>query len=199
MLATAPRSGSVNPHFLHCKLLEDSFLRPLERFRVRIPVLIFEFGAIVGQTFSARDFAMALGHLFEYLPSTFRYGVETRNSELLAHAEYRGVLKQYRVAHVFNAWSRMPDLREQSDSDLLTTDITVVRALLKKGRTYEQAVERFSPYREVRDPDYATRQAIRDMIVRSIRRGEPVYIYVNNRLEGNAPTTIYEIPTDLDI
>lgn len=194
------RSGSVNPNFLDWALLQDAFLQPLERFRTRIPVLIFEFGSALGKTFAPSEFAGVLSELLRRLPSSFRYAVEIRNPELLAHAEYLALLKQYRMAHVFNAWSRMPDLREQIEAlGVLTTDLTVVRALLKKGRTYEQAVQRFSPYREVQDPDVTTRQAIRDIVVRCIRRGEPAYIYVNNRLEGNAPVTIHEILTDLPV
>ena len=80
-----------------------------------------------------------------------------------------------------------------------TTNLTVVRALLKAGRSYDQAVSNFSPYRTIQEPDSGSRQAIRDVIVRSMRRGEPAYIYVNNRLEGNAPMTIHEILTELDL
>jgi uncharacterized protein YecE (DUF72 family) len=42
------------------------------------------------------------------------------------------------------------------------------------------------------------RKVIRDILVRTERRGEAAYIYVNNRLEGNAPTTIHEILEEED-
>ena len=69
-------------------------------------------------------------------------------------------------------------------------DFTVTRALLRKGRPYEDAVAKFSPYKQVTDPNPSVRQAIRDLMVRAKQRHEPSYIFVNNRLEGNAPQTI---------
>ncbi len=58
----------------------------------------------------------------------------------------------HNTAHDFNAWTRMPSLEEQVQlPDADTADFTVVRALLRRGRTYEQAVESFEPYREVRE------------------------------------------------
>jgi hypothetical protein len=45
----------------------------------------------------------------------------------------------------------------------------------------------------VRDPNPETRQALRTLISRARERNEPSYIFVNNRLEGNAPQTIEAI------
>ena len=61
---------------------------------------------------------------------------------------------------------------------------------MKPGRTYEQTVSLFAPYGSVQEPDLGVRKALRDLLVRSKQRGEPTYIYVNNRLEGFAPGTI---------
>jgi hypothetical protein len=79
-----------------------------------------------------------------------------------------------------------------------TSDFTVVRALLTQGRAYEQAVREFSPYREIKQRNADVRTAIRDILIRAVRRGETAYIFVNNRLEGNAPTTIHEILEETD-
>jgi hypothetical protein len=65
-----------------------------------------------------------------------------------------------------------------------------VRALLRTGRPYEDAVARFSPYEKVQDENPATRAALRQVIRDAIDRRMPAYIFVNNRLEGNAPGTI---------
>jgi hypothetical protein len=70
---------------------------------------------------------------------------------------------------------------------------TVARALLRPGRLYEEAVAKFSPYQQVQDPNPEVRQALRGLISRSRDRHEPSYIFVNNRLEGNAPQTIEAI------
>jgi len=75
-------------------------------------------------------------------------------------------------------------------SETFTADFSVVRALLRKGRGYEQAVKLFEPYRETQEPDELTRAALADIARRSMREKRRAYAYVNNRLEGNAPSTI---------
>jgi uncharacterized protein YecE (DUF72 family) len=70
---------------------------------------------------------------------------------------------------------------------------TVARALLRRGRAYAEAVEKFSPYTRLQDPNPSTRQALRKLADRARERNEPSYIFVNNRLEGNAPETIQAI------
>ncbi len=46
-------------------------------------------------------------------PRGFRYAVEIRNPEYLTTG-YLDLLKSRKVAHVFNAWTRMPVLDEQA-------------------------------------------------------------------------------------
>jgi hypothetical protein len=65
-----------------------------------------------------------------------------------------------------------------------------VRALLSKGRSYEQSVEAFEPYERIREPNEAARGAMRRVAERAMQRKEPAFVFVNNRLEGHAPTTI---------
>jgi hypothetical protein len=66
----------------------------------------------------------------------------------------------------------------------------VARALLRPGCPYEQAVERFSPYTEVKEEYPSGRQALRDLISKASERKIEAYFHVNNRLEGNAVQTI---------
>lgn len=70
----------------------------------------------------------------------------------------------------------MPTFADQiALSEAFTADFTVMRALLQKGRTYEQAVKPFKPYREVRQPDPSTRDAVMTM-----------KIYAKVRVSGSA-------------
>jgi len=188
------RAGESNPAFLDALLLRNVFLDLLEPHREQIAVLVFEFGTFGKQTF--RDVGAFLAQLDLFLgalPAGFRYGVEVRNQEFLT-SEYFKCLRSHHVAHVFNAWTRMPDLSEQMQlPEVYTADFTVARALLRKGRPYETAVAKFSPYQKVQDPNPETRQALRNLISRARERSEPSYIFVNNRLEGNAPQTIESI------
>ena len=58
----------------------------------------------------------------------------------------------------------MPTLGNQiAMPDAFTADFTVVRALLRKGRSYEDAVKIFDPYAETRDKDMPTRNALREI------------------------------------
>jgi uncharacterized protein YecE (DUF72 family) len=182
-----PRAGSVNEAYLNADALAALFLEPLEPYRARIPSLIFEFGA---RGASPGEFVARLGQFLGALPVTFRYAIEVRNREYLQQ-RYFDCLRQHRAAHVLNAWTKMPALAEQmAMADAFPADFTVVRALLRQGRKYEDAVQQFTPYDQVRDENPEARDALRALIRRMREERRASYIFVNNRLEGNAPETI---------
>jgi len=182
-----PRAGSVNEAYLNAEALAALFLEPLEPYRARIPALIFEFGA---RGASPREFTAKLDAFLGALPATFRHAVEVRNREYL-QPRYFDCLRQHRAAHVLNAWTKMPPLAEQmAMAEAFPTDFTVVRALLRAGRKYEDAVQQFTPYDRVRDENPEARDALRALIRRMREERRASYIFVNNRLEGNAPETI---------
>jgi len=188
------RTGQPNPTFLDAMLFRTAFLDLLEPYHERVAVLMFEFGTFGKQTFAnVHEFVALLDPFLGSLPARFRYAVEVRNQEFLT-SEYFACLRDRGVAHVFNAWTRMPDMSEQMQlPEVFTADFTVARALLRKGRPYEEAVAKFAPYRQVLEPNHEVRQALRGLISRARDRAEPSYIFVNNRLEGNAPQTIEAI------
>jgi uncharacterized protein YecE (DUF72 family) len=188
------QAGCENPSFLDFYLLQEAFLRPLEIYQEKISVLILEFGAFAKGAFSdVGEFVERLDPFLAALPSHFRYGVEVRSAEFL-EKEYFRCLRSHGVAHVFNAWARMPELREQlAIPESITADFIVSRALLRRGRPYEQAVKLFSPYTKIQDPNPEARAALRELIERAREARRAAYIYVNNRLEGNAPATILAI------
>jgi hypothetical protein len=104
------------------------------------------------------------------------------------------VLRSHGVAHVYNAWSRMPELRAQmAIPDSITAGFVVSRALLRRGRSYEEAVGLFEPYSEVQDPYPGARDAMRALVQQTRERKQMLFLFVNNRLEGNAPGTIISI------
>ena len=66
------------------------------------------------------------------------------------------------------------------------------RFLLKPGRKYEEAVKAFQPYDKTKEVNDEARKAGAALIAEG-ERFEPrrkTFIYVNNRLEGNALGTI---------
>jgi uncharacterized protein YecE (DUF72 family) len=188
------QGGLENPSFLDFYLLQEAFLKPLEVYQDKVSVLIFEFGAFAKGVFSSvAEFVERLDPFLAALPDHFRYAVEIRNEEFLER-EYFECLRSHGVAHVFNAWSKMPELAEQLAMPAsITAEFLVSRALLRRGRKYEQAVQLFSPYTELRDPNPELRGSLGELIARARETRRAAYIYVNNRVEGNAPATIMAI------
>lgn len=64
------------------------------------------------------------------------------------------------------------------------------RFLLKPGRKYEEAVKEFSPYKAVKEVNAEARSAGAELVRQAKQKRKQAYIYVNNRLEGNALATI---------
>ncbi|HEY2159294.1 MAG TPA: DUF72 domain-containing protein [Isosphaeraceae bacterium] len=192
------RAGLENEHFLDAAAFRRHFAGPLEPYRGRVATLIFEFGTFGRSTFPRpEDFFERLDPFLAALPPGFRYSVEIRNPEFLGPA-YFSLLRDRGVAHVFNAWTRMPRLDEQvALPGAFTADFTVVRALLAQGRAYEDAVRAFTPYRAVQVPNIPTREAMGRVVERALREKEPAYVFVNNRLEGFAPATIEAVAESL--
>ena len=188
------QAGAENESFLDADLLKESFLRPLEAHRDRTALVILEFGSFSKKTFfDVNEFLEKLDPFLAKLPADYRYAVEIRNPDFLDRS-YFECLRRHKVAHVFNAWSRMPELRHQMMlPDSFTADFLVSRALLRQGRSYEEAVQLFTPYTEIKDPNPQVRASLRDIIRIAQDKQMTAFLFVNNRLEGNAPATILAI------
>lgn len=187
-------AGKQNGAFLDSRMLREMFLRPLLPYCQRTALLIFEFGAFAKRSFAELgEFLDRLDPFLAVLPPEFRYAVEIRNPEFL-EKDYFACLRGHRVAHVYNAWSRMPELRHQmAIPDSMTADFLVSRALLRHGRVYQDAVGLFAPYTETQDPNPEARESMRILIGRARENRQFLFLFVNNRLEGNAPLTILSL------
>jgi hypothetical protein len=88
----------------------------------------------------------------------------------------------------------MPELSSQiAIADAFTADFTVTRGLLRHGRAYANAVNLFQPYDRIQEENPRARVAMRELADRAQERKQPAFIFVNNRLEGNAPGTIQAV------
>ena len=185
------RAGQENRGFLDAQLFTNLFTKRLNPYASRVATLIFEFGTFAKSVFpTLDDFLASLDHFLHGLPEGFRYSVEIRNPEYLGTA-YFSLLASHNVAHVFSAWTRMPELGKQIDMpDAFTADFAVARALLTKGRPYEQAVKDLEPYEKIQEPNPGVRNALSQIARHAKQRRKPAFLFVNNRLEGNAPSTI---------
>lgn len=184
--------GQPNPDWLNAELFQNEVLGPMqEHFGDHLGPLIFEFQQIAAKAkMSAAAFAERLDGFFAALPVGPRYAVEIRNEMFLA-PEYFAVLRQHGVAHVFNAWARMPAIGEQLLlHDAITAPFIVSRALLRTGRSYAEAVDAFAPYDRIQDANPAMRADLVALARASMELRIPAYLIVNNRAEGSAPLTI---------
>lgn len=186
-------AGQANEHFLNAELFERAFLEPCKAIRSQVGLLMFEFSRFYPTDFEhGRDFVAALDAFLGRLPRDWPYGVEMRNSNWLK-PEYFECLARHGVTHVYNSWTEMPSVEEQiaiAESET-NPELVAARFLLKPGRNYEEAVKAFKPYTQIKEVNGAARQAGADLIKdRKIKKTGKTFIYVNNRLEGNALETI---------
>lgn len=188
------RAGKPNDHFLNADLFANAFLKPCEDFRRYVGVIMFEFSRFYPTDYEhGRDFVADLDKFLGAIPKGWPYAIELRNKHWL-QPEYLDCLTRHGVAHVFNNWDAMPPVIEQLDipGTRTTETLTAARFLLKPGRKYEDAVKTFSPYREAKEINPEARAAGKKLIAegKAAKGRKKTFIYVNNRLEGNALETI---------
>jgi len=187
------RAGKPNENFLNADLFATSFLGPCEHIRPSVGLLMFEFSHFWLSDYEhGRDFVTDLDSFFGKLPKSWPYGVEMRNSRWLRE-EYFGCLSRHGVTHVYNSWEAMPSVSEQMALPGSRTNPVLVAArfLLKPGRRYEEAVKAFEPYDKTQDVKTEARKGGAALIQDGKSTpNRKTFIYVNNRLEGNALATI---------
>jgi uncharacterized protein YecE (DUF72 family) len=187
------KAGQPNPDFLNAELFASQFLQPCERIRKKVGVLMFEFSRFWPSDYEhGRDFVGDLDKFLGKLPKGWPYAVEMRNKHWL-QKEYFDCLSNHGITHIYNSWDAMPSVKEQMAIPGSRTNPKQIAArfLLKPGRKYEEAVKKFEPYQKVLDLNQDAREAGRILIsVGTDEEGNEIFIYVNNRLEGNAPESI---------
>lgn len=187
-------AGKPNENYLNAELFAKAFLHPCESVRSQVGLLMFEFSRFRLPDYRrGQDFVADLDRFLGQLPTGWPYGVELRNRNWL-RPEYLDCLAWHQVAHVFNSWEAMPPVSEQMGLPGSRTDpdLVAARFLLKPGRKYEQAVKAFEPYSALKEENPEARAAGAGLIREGQLAGpkRKTFLYVNNRLEGNALATI---------
>jgi uncharacterized protein YecE (DUF72 family) len=188
------KAGRLNTDFLNADLFATAFLKPCEDIRNKVGVLMFEFSRFWPSDYEhGRDFVGDLDGFLDKLPKGWPFAIEMRNKPWLCD-EYFGCLAKHNVTHVFNSWEAMPSVSEQMALPGSRTNphLVAARFLLKPGRRYEEAVKTFQPYDKVKEQNPDARAAGRALIAEAKAAGpeRKTFIYVNNRMEGNAMETI---------
>jgi uncharacterized protein YecE (DUF72 family) len=190
------RRGKPNEYFLDGRLFRMGFLRPLEKIREKVGMLVFEFSHFHVDDFAhGREFVAALDRFFAELPPGWDYAVEVRNASFL-HEEYFATLQRHRVAHVYNQWTLMPGINEQIALHPLSDNpFLAARCLLTPGLSRDWAQREFDPYHQLKEIDPIARDAMQlfVQIAKATPADRPAYLYVGNLLEGNALHTISDV------
>ena len=191
------KAGQPNPRFLDTKLFIDLVLAPYQeaKFEPHMGPLLFEFQQ---HGLSASDFCARLDRFFGQLPRNLRYAVEIRNGGLLG-SDYRKVLENHAVAHVYNHWSYMPPLAQQHRrmQERFTAPFTVIRLLTPLNMPYEVAKKRAAPYNKIVSVLPQMRKETITLIKQAVGENRQAYVLVNNRSEGNAPLTVQALASSL--
>ncbi len=188
------RAGKPNENFLNADLFTKAFLQPCDTIRPHVGILIFEFSRFYPSDYQhGAQFVADLDRFFGQLPTGWPYGMELRNKHWL-QPEYFACLARHGITHVFNSWDAMPPVSEQMALAGSRTNprLVAARFLLKPGRKYEDAVKTFQPYDRAQDQNPEARAAGAALIAEGQEAGQSrkTFIYVNNRLEGNALETL---------
>ncbi len=189
------RAGQANPDFLSPEVFLEAVYEPYDRyFAGHAGPLVLEFQSIAQRSgITPARFADRLDAFFSALPVEGMYAVELRNEEFLTPM-YFAVLREHGVAHVLSSWTRMPPIGHQLDlPGALSAPFIVARALLRPGRSYNEAVDAFAPYDRIKEPNLKLRRDLVRLIETAVRTRIPAYLLVNNRAEGSAPLTVAEV------
>lgn len=187
------KAGELNPNFLSFEYFREQLLPRALELEQKLASVIFEFSHFKKGTIeSGSAFLNELTRFISEVNNTYPIplAIEIRNRAWLV-PRFLEKLLELKVTPVLNSWTLMPSPRDQIQ--LLNNfdfDKVVIRLLLKPKVQYQEAVNRFSPYSQIRDPQIETRKAVADLIKRCLASGKSCFILVNNRFEGCAPLTI---------
>jgi uncharacterized protein YecE (DUF72 family) len=193
------RPREPNLAFLDAAVATDTFVAPaIAGLGASLGTLLFQFSPLPasmladapGWIASLRRFLAALPR---GLPAGARVAVELRDAALLT-PRLVDALRDADVDYCVGLHARMPPVDRQLRAlGRLHRDAPgplVARWSLHAGLGYEAARHRYAPFRELVDPDPATRAPLAAHAARTLLAGRPVTVIANNKAEGSAPMTL---------
>ena len=195
--ASGTGAATYNPHFLDAERFADAVVGPVAAaFRAALGAFVLEVPPAHGPV-NARGFAAAIERFLATAPEGFRYAFELRDPRLLT-ARYVDVLRAHGASHVYNYWTRMPELGVQlAQTGGPTSEVTVARLMIPPGKRYADLKAAFDPF----DRLVAPQPRMRDDVVKLARAcaeaGSELYVIVNNKVEGSSPRTVRALAEQL--
>lgn len=187
------RAGEANPSFLDPNVFREQVLPAYDRdgIRERTGPFVFQMAPSAADGDDERFFDL-LEAFLGALPTTFQYAVELRDRALL-EPRYFALLDAVGASHCYNHWTHMPPLADQRRAAReggARPPFVVCRLLTPLGLAYQKSVERFAPYDRLQAEQTEMRRDLVRLAEDSLERDVPIYVLVNNRVEGHAPGTI---------
>lgn len=183
-------AGKENPSFLDPELFAHAVHEPARAgFSQHMGPWIIEI-APSPSPIDPTWFYEKLDAFLDAAPKDFPFAVELRNRKLLT-PEYARTLQKHGAAHVFNYWSRMPQIADQMRVDgLLEGALLVVRLLLPPGQRYADLQKEYAPFDRLVAPQLEMRQDVARLVRTALERDMECYVIVNNKAEGSSPLTV---------
>ncbi|MCG7402346.1 MULTISPECIES: DUF72 domain-containing protein [Caballeronia] len=193
--------GAENPAFLNAQIAIDEFVTPcIGGLGEKAGALVFQFSPLPdAMIVEPARFIERLSAFLQTLPpleGDACYAVEIRDAAMLTPRFIRA-LRDANVRYCIGVHARMPDVRRQAKALALLDEEKmgplIVRWSLHSGFKYEQAKAKYEPFDKIVDEDLDTRQALAELAARYAIAGQPVVIAANNKAEGSAPLTCFEL------
>ncbi|HSN73106.1 MAG TPA: DUF72 domain-containing protein [Steroidobacteraceae bacterium] len=141
-------------------------------------------------------FVEDLARFLESWPQAVPVAVELRDRELVT-PEYIVVLHRAGAVHCLNLHPRMPSVDDQLELLGRVPEPCIVRWMLHPGLSYESARERYRPFTHLVDPDPEQRRSVAALCMTAARQRIPTYVIANNKAEGSAPLTVFELAREI--
>jgi uncharacterized protein YecE (DUF72 family) len=161
------------------------FLETMDLLGDKLGPLLFQFPYFNRKAFKTDDdFLVKLSAFVKALPKGYKFALEIRNKNWM-NEKLADLLRKHKVALVLIDQLWMP-LPENLKFDYITADFSYVRLLGdRKGielktKTWDKVIVNRS--RELR--------SWVDVCQRIYKRGESVFVYVNNHFAGHGPATV---------
>ena len=188
--------AQANPRFLDASWARDEVVAPyVEGLGPKAGPLVFQLPPLGPEiTREPRRFAESLARFLGALPAGPWYAVELRDAALFG-APFLEALDATGARPCFSRHPRMPDLDVQfrlAGEPRLREPI-VVRWMLNSRMSYEQAKRRYEPFAALVDEDRPTREALVRLCASPDLGIRPIVIVANNKAEGSAPLTVFEL------
>lgn len=173
------------------------FLTPAARgLGSRLGVVLLQFPPGTNADYNGR-FLKTLAPFLCALPKGLDYSVEIRDAEMLGE-ELTGVLHRAGISLCGSVHSALPNPDQQLLKVPPFPDTPLVfRWNIRPSLGYEDARNKFKPFRQLQSEDPARRHLLVKLIGRALRAGRRVYLTANNKAEGCAPLTLLKFLEEL--